>query len=96
VARADRPDAIPSDAARAARTHRRRTTAIGALQSRADPRARDAFLRDVQAELETLVRLTSSHADISEADIDLALTIADQAAAGRAALTYGMRPTGAP
>ncbi len=50
----------------------------------------------MQAELETLVRLTSSHADISEADIDLALTIADQAAAGRPLSTYGMRPTGAP
>jgi len=69
--------------------------AIGELQSRTDPKARDRFLPDVQAELETLVRLTSSHADISEADIDLALTIADQAAAGQPLSTYGMRPTGA-
>ena len=70
--------------------------AVGALLSRADPKTRDKFLPDVQAEIETLVRLTSSHADISEADIDLALTIADQAAAGQPLSTYGMRPTGAP
>ncbi len=70
--------------------------AIGALQSRADPKTRDTFFADAQAELETLVRLTSGHADISEADIDLALTIADQAAAGRPLSTYGMRPSGAP
>ena len=70
--------------------------AVGALQARADPKTRDRFLPDVQAELDTLVRLTSSHADISEADIDLALTIADQAAAGRPLSTYGMRPSGAP
>src|SRR4029079_9162273 len=70
--------------------------AVGALQARADPKTRDRFLPDVQAELDTLVRLTSSHADISEADIDLAWTIADQAAAGRPLSTYGMRPSGAP
>lgn len=70
--------------------------AIGMLQARMDPKVRDTFLPDVQAELETLVRLTSGHADISEPDIDLALTIADQAAAGRPLSTYGMRPTGAP
>jgi hypothetical protein len=70
--------------------------AIGELQSRTDPKARDAFLPDVQAELQTLVHLTSGGPDISEADIDLALTIADQAAAGQPLSTYGMRPTGAP
>jgi len=70
--------------------------AIVALQSRADPKTPDTFLPGVQAELETLVRLAGSHADISEADIDLALTIADQAAAGRPLSTYGMRPSGAP
>ncbi len=70
--------------------------AVGVLQSRADPKTRDRFLPDVQAELETIVRLPSSHADISEPDIDLALTIADQAAAGRPLSTYGMRPSGAP
>jgi hypothetical protein len=70
--------------------------AIGALLSRTDPKARDRFLPDVQAEIETLARLMSGHADISEADIDLALTIADQAAAGQPLSTYGIRPTGAP
>jgi hypothetical protein len=70
--------------------------AVVELQSRADPKAHDTFLPDVQAELQTLVRLTSSHADISEADIDLAIAIADQAAAGRPRSAYGMRPTGAP
>jgi hypothetical protein len=70
--------------------------AIGELQSRADPKARDTFLPEVQREFETLVHMTSGHADISEADIDLALTIADQAAAGRPLSTYGMRATGPP
>jgi hypothetical protein len=70
--------------------------AVGELRSRADPKGHDTFLPDVQAELETLVRLTSTHADISEADIDLAIAIADQAAAGRPLSAYGMRPTGAP
>ena len=70
--------------------------AIQELQSRADPKARDTFFSDVQAELETLVHLTSGHGDVSEADIDLALAIADQAAGGRPLSTYGMRPTGRP
>jgi hypothetical protein len=70
--------------------------AIGALQSRTDPKVRDTFLPAVQAELDTLVHVTSGGADISEADIDLALTIADQAAAGQPLSTYGMRPTDAP
>ena len=70
--------------------------AIGVLQAHADPKARDTFLLDMQAELETLVRLTSNQPGISEADIDLALAIADSAAAGRPVSTYGMRPTGAP
>jgi hypothetical protein len=67
--------------------------AIAELQSRADPKARDPFLPAVHSELDALVRLTSGQPGVSEADIDLALTIADSAAAGRPLSTYGMRPT---
>ncbi len=70
--------------------------AIAELQSRADPKAKDTFLPEVQSELEALVRLTNGQPGLSEADIDLALTIADSAAAGQPLSTYGMRPTGAP
>jgi hypothetical protein len=70
--------------------------AVGELQSRSSAKERDRFLPEIQAELDTLSHLASGRADVNEADIDLALTIADQAAAGRPVLAYGPSQAGGP
>jgi hypothetical protein len=70
-------------------------TAISELQSRTDPKARDTFLADAEAELQTLVGLTGGHADITEADVDLALALVDSVERGQLPTT-GPHSSGTP
>lgn len=60
--------------------------AIGQLQSHAPKGDRDQFLPDMLAEAQSLTLLLAGQGEVSETDIDLALALADQVAAGRPAV----------
>jgi hypothetical protein len=66
--------------------------ALGELQSRAGNTDRGDFLVQARAELQALTRLAAGQGDASEAAIDLALSLADQASSGRPAAGPGSSP----
>ena len=72
--------------------------ALGQLQSRTGSTDRSDFLVQVREELQALTRFAAGQGEVSEAAIDLALSIADQAASGRPATgagSYPLPPAGA-
>jgi hypothetical protein len=66
----------------------RAAQALGQLQSRAGNTNGDDFLVRAQDELQALTRFAAGQGEVSEAAIDLALTVADQASSGRPAAAY--------
>jgi hypothetical protein len=68
--------------------------ALGQLQSRAGNSDRDDFLVRAQDELQALTRFAAGQGEVSEAGIDLALAVADQASSGRPAAGPGTYPAG--
>ena len=71
--------------------------AVGQLQSRDGRSGLDQWLRDVQDELDALVRTASGQGEVGDAAIDEALRVADAAATGRPAIGPGAYPmTGRP
>ena len=70
--------------------------ALGQLQSRDGRSGLDVWLRDVQDELNALVRAASGQGEVSDAAIDQALRVADAAATGRPAIGPGPYPVVGP
>ena len=66
--------------------------ALGQLQSRDGGSGLDVWLREVQDELNALVRAASGQGEVSDAAIDQALLVADAAATGRPAIGPGPYP----
>ena len=66
--------------------------ALGQLQSRGGRSGLDEWVRDVQDELDALVRAASGQGEVGDAAIDEALRVADAAATGRPAIGPGPYP----
>ena len=72
--------------------------ALGQLQSRTNRAGRDRFIPEMLVEVQALSRFAAGQGDLSDQAIDVALRIADQAAAGRPMVgpgPYPMMPPGA-
>jgi len=68
--------------------------ALGQLQSRAGSTDRSDFFVQAREELQALTRFAAGQGEVSEAVIDVSLTVADQASAGRPAAGPGSYPVG--
>jgi len=66
--------------------------ALGQLQSRAGSTDRSDFFVQAGAELQALTRFAAGQGEMSEAAIDLSLTVADEASTGRPAAGPGSYP----
>jgi hypothetical protein len=70
--------------------------AIGLLQSRASRNDRDRFLPETRLEVDALAAMLAGQGELNDAAIEVALRIADQAAAGRPIFPLGPYGPGAP